>query len=109
MEPRGSLPPAADESRCTACGQCVRACPRGLIELVPVRTRFTVACLSHDKGPAVRKVCDVGCIACGLCVKQCPEQAIAVTDSLAAVRYEACRNSGECQKACPTKCIQRMP
>jgi electron transport complex protein RnfB len=106
MTSRENLPPVIDSDRCTACGKCVLACPRNLIELIPAEKRTVVACSSRDKGPLVRKVCDVGCVACGLCVKKCPERAIVITDNLARIRYDLCRNAGECVVVCPTKCIQ---
>jgi len=105
---REGLPPEIDEEKCTACGLCVKACPRNLIDLIPKDKRFLIACSSHDKGKVVRSVCDVGCIACGLCVKKCPchEKVIVVENNLAKINYTTCENAGECYKACPTKCIQ---
>lgn len=103
---RENLPPEIDEEKCTACGLCVKSCPRNLIELTPLEKRFLIACSSHDKGKITRQVCDVGCIACGLCVKKCPEKACTLENNLARIDYIKCKNLGECFKACPTKCIQ---
>ena len=47
-----------DKEKCVACGKCVATCPKGLIELVPYKAEHLVQCSSHDKGPAVKKVCD---------------------------------------------------
>lgn len=59
-EPRpsgGGFRPVADPERCTACGQCVPACPVSAIpEDDPLQTAET-------------------CIACAACLKVCPEEA----------------------------------
>lgn len=102
----GNLPPEIDEQKCTACGLCIKTCPKNLIELIPKDKRFIVACSSHDKGKIVKQVCDVGCIGCGLCVKKCPEKSVVLENSLSKIDYTKCKNTGECFKICPTKCIQ---
>lgn len=58
---------SVDRSKCKACGKCVAACPRHLIELVPESAVYAVRCSSHDRGAAVKKVCKAGCLACKLC------------------------------------------
>lgn len=111
---RENLPPEIDEEKCTACGLCIKACPRNLIELIPKDKRFIIVCASHDKGKIVKMNCDVGCIGCGLCVKKCPNKAIVLEKNLANSRhsgsakidYTKCQNIGECFKVCPTKCVQ---
>lgn len=95
-------------SKCTACGKCVAACPKKLIELVPVSLEYTVRCSSLDRGNIVRKNCDVGCIGCGRCAKACPENAIKLNGTLAKIDPELCKNCGECIKVCPTKSIRRF-
>lgn len=97
--------PVVDEVKCTACGLCVEACPRNIIEMLPCSNRILVACNSKDKGAVVRKVCKVGCIACQICVKQAPRGYV-IDDFLARVVYD---NGDEAAEAglvkCPTKCI----
>ena len=46
---------SVDRSKCKACGKCVAACPRHLIELVPESAVYAVRCSSHDRGAAVKK------------------------------------------------------
>jgi ferredoxin len=99
--------PVIDPASCTGCGLCVAECPKRVIRLVAEEKRYHILCSSHDKGPAVRKVCSVGCIACSLCVKNCPSQAIAVDNFLAVMDYEKCAQSGVCRKKCPTGSIVR--
>ena len=99
--------PIVDPEKCTACGNCVAACPRKIISLRPCDFGVVVACSSRDAGAVVRKICPVGCIACKICVKQVPE-AFTVTDNLAAVDYA--KTGIDCDAAiekCPTKCIVR--
>lgn len=100
--------PKIDELKCTACGLCVTACPRKIIELVPCSNRIVVNCNSHDKGAVVRKVCKVGCIGCMICVKNAPE-GYAVKDALASVNYEKGDQTAEAgMLKCPTKCIVKL-
>jgi len=90
-----------DKEACTACGKCVKVCPRNIIEMIPYKAIQVVKCVSKDKGPVVRKNCDVGCIACGICVKNCAYDAIKVTDFCAKIDYSKCVNCGVCVEKCP--------
>ncbi|MDD5450225.1 MAG: RnfABCDGE type electron transport complex subunit B, partial [Candidatus Omnitrophica bacterium] len=64
--------PAVDIKKCTACGNCVKQCPKNLFELLPIEKKYYVKCNSTDPGFIVAKVCRSGCIACGKCEKVCP-------------------------------------
>ncbi|MBT9129895.1 MAG: Electron transport complex subunit RsxB [candidate division WS2 bacterium] len=100
--------PLVDESKCTACGLCVKACPRKIIDIFPRDNPVIISCVSPQKGPEVRKACQVGCIKCGICVKNCPQGAIHLEPSLgnlAVIDYTLCNNCGVCVEKCPTKCI----
>ena len=96
-----------DFEKCTGCGACVQACPRNLIELVPVSKKVHVLCTSHDRGAEAKKRCGnlTACIGCGLCAKKCPVGAIEMKDNLAVIDYEKCINCGLCASVCPTKAI----
>ncbi len=96
-----------DPVKCTGCGACVKACPRNLIELVPVSKQVHVLCHSYDKGAEAKKRCgnNTACIGCGLCVRKCPVAAIVLEDNLAVIDYEKCINCGQCAIVCPTKAI----
>lgn len=76
--------PVVDENKCTACGKCVDACPRNLLELHPLSQNVIVFCRSEDRGPTARKVCKNACIACGICARACPD-AIAMENNLAVI------------------------
>jgi RnfABCDGE-type electron transport complex B subunit len=95
--------------KCTGCGVCVDACPRELIDMYDATDEVFVLCKSHDKGPAVRKVCEVGCVACGVCERSCPYEAISVKDGLAVVDHAKCQKCGICVMKCPYNCIWGKP
>ena len=93
------------EENCKSCEKCVAACPKKLISMVPRGKNFLVNCKSTQKGPMVKKNCDVGCIGCGKCVKVCPQTAISMNNNLAKIDPLLCINCGECVKVCPTNAI----
>jgi electron transport complex protein RnfB len=93
------------QSKCTGCGKCAQACPKGIIEMVPSCSEYSVSCSSHDRGNIVRKNCGVGCIGCGRCARACTSEAITINDFLATIDSKKCTNCGECIKVCPTNSI----
>jgi len=97
--------PVVNFKKCTGCGVCVDVCPRSLIDLYDAGHETFVLCKSHDKGNAVKKICEVGCIACGVCERACPFNAISVQDGLAVVDHMKCTKCGLCVMLCPQKCI----
>ena len=97
--------PKIDEDKCTACGACVKACPRGIIELRNKgrkNRRVFVNCVNKEKGAVARKTCENACIGCGKCTKVCPKEAIKVENNLAYVDYNLCIACGKCVNECPT-------
>jgi electron transport complex protein RnfB len=74
MSPNGL--PVVDVEKCTACGDCVEACPKGLFEILPVRQRLLVQCKSILEGDSVTEVCKVGCTGCTRCAADAPEDLI---------------------------------
>ncbi len=110
MNPDTGLPEVIDD-KCTACGACVKACPRFIIELRrrgPKNRRIFVSCINQDKGPVAKKSCAVACIGCGLCVKACPFEAITLKNNLAYIDHEKCRLCRKCAPVCPTHAIVEM-
>jgi Na+-translocating ferredoxin:NAD+ oxidoreductase RNF subunit RnfB len=94
--------------KCTACGKCIKACPKDLIEIVPDKSKVRILCNSRDKARAVKESCRAGCFGCNLCQKACKEGAITVADNIAVIDYEKCTLCGECIDKCPTKVIKLM-
>ena len=98
---------AVNRSRCVGCGLCVKACPRGLIELVPESKQVFVQCRNQDKGPTVKKVCSAGCIGCSLCSRVCENEAVEFSGALAHIIPEKCVECGKCVEKCPVNVITR--
>lgn len=94
-----------DEEKCTACGQCVKVCPKQIIRIVPKTGRVSVLCSNKKPGKEVNGYCKSGCIACGICAKNCPFEAITVENNLASIDYSKCKSCGICVQKCPKKAI----
>ncbi len=97
--------PVVDAKKCTACGNCVKACPKDLFVLSPIKCNYYVKCSSKDPGAVTAKVCKSGCIACFKCEKACPIGAVKVVSNLSRIDPEKCQNISKCFEACPTKVI----
>ena len=98
--------PIISKEKCTACGKCVAACPKQVIELAVESKAVVISCHSKDKGIDVKKKCQVGCIACGICVRTCPVDAIKIDNNLARIDHAKCIVCGLCVKKCPTSAIR---
>jgi electron transport complex protein RnfB len=98
--------PIIDPQKCTACGKCVAACPKQVIELAQMSKAVVVSCHSRDKGGDTKKKCQVGCIACGICVRTCPVDAVKVENNFARIDHAKCIVCGLCVKKCPTSAIR---
>jgi Na+-translocating ferredoxin:NAD+ oxidoreductase RNF subunit RnfB len=59
---------------CVGCENCVAACPKNLIVMVPEAATTHVYCNSPEKGATKRQVCKTACIACRKCVKASGEE-----------------------------------
>ncbi|MGB4609538.1 MAG: RnfABCDGE type electron transport complex subunit B [Saccharofermentanales bacterium] len=95
-----------DPIKCTSCMECIKTCPRNIIELMPLEKSYSIVfCHNEDRGPVANKVCRVSCIACRRCVSACPENCITIRNNLAVIDHEKCTNCGACQQVCPHQCI----
>lgn len=107
MDPATELPVIMDD-KCVACGLCVKACPRDLIELrkkAKKDRKIYVACYNCDKGGPARRACKVACIGCGKCVKVCTFGAITMENNLAYIDANKCTFCRKCVTECPTNSI----
>ena len=101
--------PVVDPAKCTACGDCVEACPKGLFALLPADTHLLVQCKNLLGGDEALDQCKVACTACGKCVQDAADGLISVASGVAVVNYDfdaqADRNA---VTRCPTGAIVWM-
>jgi ferredoxin len=109
MNEETGLPVVND--KCTACGACVDACPRDIIELRkkgPKDRRIFVSCINQEKGGPAKKNCSVACIGCSKCMKECKFDAITINNFLAYIDYSKCTLCRKCEPVCPTNAIHEI-
>ena len=107
INPETLLPEVIDD-KCTACGACVTACPKDIIELRKKNKKdrkIFVSCVNKDKGALAKKSCSVACIGCNKCFKVCPYEAITMENNLAFIHSDKCKLCRKCVVECPTNAI----
>jgi electron transport complex protein RnfB len=115
LRPSGAAvdsPPEIDASRCRACGQCLKACPRQLMTLKPRLAPSVVSCRGTARMKEMDRLCASGCLGCGLCRKACPIGAVSRRSRQAPppVNYQACLTAfPNCGLACQSACPRRLP
>ena len=110
MDPDTDLPVVVDD-KCTACGACVDACPRNIIELRKKNKKdrkIFVSCINEEKGAVAKKNCSVACIGCSKCFKVCPYEAITMENNKAFIDSEKCVLCRKCVPECPTNAILEL-
>jgi len=103
--------PEVDDEKCTACGACVTACPRDIIELRKKNKKdrkIYVSCINEEKGAVAKKNCSVACIGCSKCFKVCPYEAITMNNNLAFIDSDLCKLCRKCVVECPTDAIHEI-
>lgn len=99
--------PVVNVDKCTACGDCVGACPRDLFEILPLSHNLLVQCKSILAGEDARVLCAVACDACGRCAADAPGNLIRMEDNLPLIDYSAGGPAiPEITFRCPTNAIQ---
>lgn len=110
MDEKTGLPVILDD-KCVACGACVKACPRNIIEMRKKGKkdrRIFVSCINKEKGGPAKKNCAVACIGCGKCVKECKFDAIVLENNLAYIDFNKCTLCRKCVIVCPTNAIHEL-
>ena len=79
--------PQVDTEKCRACPDCVAACPRDLLELIPLNQKLYVQCNIPLAGEAATQLCRVACDACGKCVADAAPGLITMRDNLPVIDY----------------------
>ena len=98
--------PVVDVTKCTACGDCVEACPKGLFTILPLDAHLLVQCRNLIGGDDALDQCRVACTACGKCVQDAAPGLISVSSGVAVVDYERITLAEErAVERCPTGAI----
>lgn len=98
--------PVVLPERCTACGNCVDACPRELLQIMPLAQQLLVQCKSALEGDAAEALCAVACTACGRCVQDAPPGTLVMEGGLPVLVADRTVEPGpEVTARCPTAAI----
>ncbi len=97
--------PVVDVDKCTACGDCVEACPKDLFSLQPISHRLWVACKNLEHGDAILEDCQVACTACGKCAMDAPGELITIKNNLPVINYAENHTTQVPIQRCPTGAI----
>ncbi|MDX2208315.1 MAG: (Fe-S)-binding protein [Gemmatimonadales bacterium] len=98
--------PVVDPVACTACGDCVEACPKTLFTILPVEQALLVQCRNLLSGDAVLDECQVACTTCGKCVQDAPPGVISIASGVAVVDTDsAALADARAVARCPTNAI----
>jgi Na+-translocating ferredoxin:NAD+ oxidoreductase RNF subunit RnfB len=95
--------PQVREDACTACGDCVTACPKDLFSLEPAADRLWVTCRNQEAGDELLENCRVACTACARCAYGAPDL-ITMTGNLPVVSSSQTADR-EAIDRCPTGAI----
>ncbi|MBT3197621.1 MAG: RnfABCDGE type electron transport complex subunit B [Gammaproteobacteria bacterium] len=98
--------PVVDPEKCTACEDCVVACPKDLFKIHPLDEHLLVQCSAPLEGDAILALCHTACDSCGRCAADAEGELIVMVDGLPVVDYQ---KEGEADPKitwrCPTEAI----
>ncbi len=97
--------PVVNEKLCTACGDCVVACPKDLFSLQPISHRLWVNCRSLEAGDELLEQCEVACTACARCEMDAPSGQITMEKNLPNIDYAKGPLTQVPIQRCPTGAI----
>ena len=98
--------PIVIPEQCTACGDCVEACPLDLFTIMPLEQKLLVQCKSLLEGDEAEALCRVACTGCGKCALDGAAGLIEIVDGLAVVDYQMNEEAEPGATArCPTGAI----
>jgi Na+-translocating ferredoxin:NAD+ oxidoreductase RNF subunit RnfB len=80
--------PIVIPEKCTACGDCVEACPLDLFTLMPIEQKLIVQCKNLIDGDEAEAACKVACTACGRCAADGAPGLIEMVNGLAVIDYD---------------------
>ena len=104
MNPEGL--PVVDVEKCTACNDCVVACPKNLFVLQQLDHQLLVQCKNLVQGDVVLDQCTVACTTCGKCVLDAAPGLISVASGVAVIDYSKIDEAEESAvERCPTSAI----
>jgi len=97
--------PVVIPEKCTACGDCVEACPKDLFVIMPLEQKLLVQCRNLLDGEAATSLCSAACNACGRCAADAPG-IVSIQNGLAIVDYSKNELASPAAIArCPTGAI----
>jgi len=98
--------PIVDPVLCTACGDCVDACPKDLFVIMPLERHLIVQCMSELEGDEAERLCRVACNGCGKCALDAADGLIEIVNGLAIIdETKAGLEAPAAAKRCPTAAI----
>lgn len=98
--------PVVDPERCTACDDCVVACPKDLFQIHSMDEHLFVQCNAPLDGEAITSLCRSACDGCGKCAADADKGLIEMVNNLPQLNYMS--GGSEDPKAtwrCPTGAI----